>query len=178
MIEVAGKIERGEFPAKENEYCPCDFPQHCPYYRHRYLTIEPKNDSQALLPGIAAAEAVERYAAVQAQIKELETKLDEIKQIIIDYCQKESINRVFGSDHDISYKLVEKAGFNEADVRALLEPRGLWERALSFDQARLKQLLADKALPADVRNKIESLKHIISSYSQLHVRKHTGEEEE
>jgi len=177
VAETAQKIARGEFPATENDYCPCDFPQYCPYYRHKYVTAN-RAEEQALLPGIEAAEAVERYAALQAQIKELEEQLEKVKEIIINYCRKEDLNRVYGSDHDITYKIVERSGYNEQDVRSVLEPRGLWERVLSFDQGLLKQLLADKALPADIRKKIESLKNVTSSYPQLRVTKHTGDEEE
>ena len=58
------------------------------------------------------------------------------------------MNRVFGSDHEITYKLVERTGFSEDEVKAILEPEGLWEKVLAFDPSRLKQLLDDKTLPA------------------------------
>jgi RecB family exonuclease len=35
VLEVAEKITQNSFPAVENQYCPCDFPEHCPYYRHQ-----------------------------------------------------------------------------------------------------------------------------------------------
>ena len=77
VLEVAENIAQEKFPAIENEYCPCDFPEHCPYYRHKYEMAAPQKTGQELLPGMAAADAVERYAGLQAQIKELQTQLEE-----------------------------------------------------------------------------------------------------
>jgi putative RecB family exonuclease len=176
VLEVAENIAKERFPAIENQYCPCDFPEHCPYYRHQYMTTTPQPARQELLPGIAAVDAIERYASLQAQIKDLQMQIDEAKQIIIDFCQAEELNRVFGSEHEVTYKLVERTGFSEDEVRAILEPEGLWEKVLSLDQSRLKQLLADEAVPEDIRNKLESLRHVMSTYPQLWLKKRTEEE--
>jgi putative RecB family exonuclease len=178
VTEVADNIVRGNFPAVEGPNCPCDFPEYCPYFRHEYIIAQsPAPPRQATLPGIAAADAVESYAAIQAQIKELQTKLDEIKQTIIDYCQKEGLNRVFGTDHDITFKITERTGFDEAEVREVLESEGLWEKVLGFDAALVRQLLNDKSVPPEIRSKLETLKRITSSYPQLWLRQRSEEEE-
>jgi putative RecB family exonuclease len=177
VLEVADNISQGKFPATENEFCPCDFPEHCPYYRHQFLAVTPQPARQEVLPGIAAIDAVERYAALQSQIKELQTQLEEAKQTIIEFCRAEGLNRVFGSEHEATYKLVEKTGFSEDEVKAILEPEGLWGKVLGFDQSLLKQLLADKAIASDIKKKLESLKRITSAYPQLWLRKRAGEEE-
>jgi RecB family exonuclease len=177
VLEVADNISQGKFPATENQFCPCDFPEHCPYRRHQFLMATPQPTHQELLPGIAAIDAVERYASLQAQIKELQTQLEEARQSITEYCQAEGLNRVFGSEYEVTYKLVEKTGFSEDEVRALLEPEGLWEKVLGFDQSLLKQLLADKSIAGNIKKKLESLKRITSSYPQLWLRKRSGEEE-
>jgi RecB family exonuclease len=177
VLEVAGNIAQEKFPATENEYCPCDFPEHCPYYRHQYLTVVPQPDRQEPLPGIAAIDAVERYAALQSQVKELQAQLEEARQTIIEFCQAEGLNRVFGSEHEITYKIMEKTGFNEDEVRALLEPEGLWEKVLGLDQARLKELLADGSIASDLKKRLESLKRVISTYPQLWLKKRAGGDE-
>jgi len=176
VLEVAENVAQERFPAIENQYCPCDFPEHCPYYRHQYMTAMPEPARQEILPGIAAVDAIEQYASLQAQIKELQAQLEDAKQVIIDFCQAEELNRVFGSEHEVTYKLVERTGFSEDEVRALLEPEGLWEKALSLDQSRLKQLLTDEKVASDIRNRLKSLRHVISTHSQLWVKKRTEEE--
>ena len=177
VVEVAENIAGGKFPATENQFCPCDFPQHCPYYRHQYIDAGPVVATQGVLPGLAAADAIERYAALQAEIKELEAQLDEARQAIVDFCQGQGLSRVFGSEHEITCKLVERTGFSEDEVRALLEPAGLWERALGFDPSRLKQLLADAGVGGDIKKKLEALRRVVGSYHQLRVRtRHEAEE--
>jgi putative RecB family exonuclease len=178
IVEVAENIAQGKFPATENDFCPCDFAEHCPYYRHQYETAAMPPSGQAPLPGIAAADAVERYASLQALIKEMQIQLDETKQMIVEFCQKERLNRVFGSEYEATYKLVERTGFSEDEVRAALEPAGLWEKVVGLDQSRLKQLLDDESIPREIRQKIESIKRITSSYPQLWLKKRAGEEEE
>jgi hypothetical protein len=176
VVEVSENIAQGRFPATENQFCPCDFPEYCPYYRHQYMDTTPQTVKQELLPGIAAVDAVERYASLQAQIKELQTQLDEDRQTIIEFCQAEDLNRVFGDTYEATYKLMERTGFSEEDVRAVLEPAGLWEKVMGLDQTLLKQLLADDETPDDIKNRLESLRRVTSTYPQLHLRKRSGEE--
>lgn len=176
--EVAENIAREEFPAIENQFCPCDFPEYCPYHRHEYLVGEAEAEGQQVMPGIAAADDVERYAALKSQINELQGQLDETKQRIIDYCCAEGLNRVFGSDHEITYKLIERTGYSEEDVRAILEPPGLWDRVRSLDQTLLKKLVNDASTAADIRYRLESLKKVTSSYPQLYLKNRDSEEEE
>ena len=174
VLKVAEGIAQQNFPAVENQYCPCDFPEYCPYYRHQYMI--PELIHPAILDNATAAETVEHYVSLQNQIKELQSQFEEIKQKLIDYCQAEGLNRVYGSKHAITYKLVEKTGFSEDEVRALLEPEGLWYKVLSIDQSRLKQLVADEAVAKDIREKLEALRKVVSAYSQLWVRKAMDEE--
>ncbi len=173
VLEVAENIAEQRFPATENQYCPCDFPEHCPYYKQ---AIAPGLKETDILGGMAADEAVERYVSLQAQIRQLQLQLDEIKQMITDFCQAEGLNRVYGREHAITYKLVERAGFSEDEVRALLEPEGLWNRVLSFDQSNVNQLIADEEIVKGIRDKLETLKQVVSASPRLWVRKLIEEE--
>ena len=131
---------------------------------------------QGILDGVAVAEAVEHYVSLQGQIKELQAQFDEVKQRLVDFCQAEGLNRAYGREHAITYKLVEKTGFSEDEVRALLEPEGLWHRVLSLDQSRLRQLISDEAAAKDIRDKLAALKRVVSSYPQLWARRIMEEE--
>jgi putative RecB family exonuclease len=171
VLRVAEGIAAGSFPAVESERCPCDFPEHCPYYRQKILPEE-----TGVTGRIQVAEAVERYVYLQNQIKELQLELDEIKQRLADFCQAEGLNRVYGSEHALTYKLMEKSGFSEDEVRALLEPEGLLDRVLSLDSAKLRQLISDEAVAEDIRLKLEALRQVVSSYPQFWPRRLVEEE--
>ena len=173
VLEVAENITAKRFPAIENQYCPCDFAEHCPYYRQK---IAPELKETDILREMAVDEAVEQYVSLQSQIKQLQLQLDDIKQMVIDFCQAEGLNRVYGREHAITCKLVEKTGFSEDEVRALLEPEGLWNKVLSLDQAKLRQLVTDDAVAGDIRHKLEALRQVISTYPQLWARRHIEEE--
>jgi len=173
VLEVAENIAEQRFPATENQYCPCDFPEHCPYYRQK---IAPELKETDILRGMAVDEAVEKYVSLQGQIRELQLQFEEVKQMIIDFCQAEGLNRVYGREHAITYKLVERTGFSEDEVRALLEPEGLWNRVLSLDQSNLTQLITDEEVAKDIRDKLEGLREVISSSPRLWVRRLIEEE--
>jgi len=167
VLQVADGIAGEIFPATEGQYCPCDFPEHCPYYRQKYVEIAAEPKAADILQGMVVAEAIERYVSLQSQIKEIQLQLDEVKQMIIDFCQAEGLNRVYGREHAITYKLVEKTGFSEDEVRALLEPEGLWNRVLSLDQSKLNQLITDKEVAKDIRDKLDALREVISTSPRL-----------
>jgi putative RecB family exonuclease len=171
VLAVAKGIAEERFPAIESEHCPCDFADHCPYYQQQAMPGDTEVGG-----GMPVAEAVERYISLQSQIKELQLQFDEIKQTIIDFCQAEGLNRVYGRENAITYKLVEKTGFSEDEVRALLEPMGLWNRVLGLDQSKLRQLITDETVAEEVRRKLEALKQVISTYPQLWGRKLAEEE--
>lgn len=179
--EVTDGITAQVFPATENRYCPCDFPEHCPYYRHLYATEETLPTGQASLPdpaAIDAAAAVERYADLQEQIKALQAELEEVRSSIVEYCQAASVSRVYGKDHEITCKIMERTGFNEDEVKALLEPAGLWDLVTGLDEKRLKALIGNKDIDAGLRKTLESLRRVVSTYSQLRVKSRAGDEEE
>jgi putative RecB family exonuclease len=179
MLRVADGITREIFPATENRFCPyCDFPEHCPYRKHQ-LAPEKPNESLSgnILKGADAREIVERYAALQNQKKEIESQLDELKQMVCDFCELEGYKRLYGPDHAITYKKVERTGFTEETVRELLEPTGLWPRVLNFDPALVKQLLEADYLNPELKKKLEALKQVTSSYTTLTINPLKEEEE-
>jgi putative RecB family exonuclease len=178
VLDVADNINRGVFPATENDYCPCDFPEYCPYHRHRYIKQAAETAVEGTTPAVVGAGEVERYVSLQAQIKALQKELEELRQGIIDYCEEQGLKRVYGLENEITYQLVQMTGFDEDEVRALLKPEGLWERVTGLDQSRLKSLLADEAIARDIRDRLQSLRRIISAQQRLLVKKRRDEDEE
>lgn len=173
VLEVAEGIQAGSFPATENSRCPCDFPEHCPYYKHRFA---PEKGESDLIGEAAVPPSVERYVALQKEIKGLEMELKELRGMIIDFCQEKGLNRVYGQEHALTYSVRQTDNYNEAEVKALLEPAGLWPRVLSFDQYRLKELVKDETVARELRQKLAELKQVVSASPQLWVRRLVAEE--
>lgn len=179
VLDVAEGIQNKIFPAIENALCgSCDFPQFCPYHKQE-CAPEEAIDSPACraLLGKQANEVVEQYAALQAQKKEIESQIDQLKEQIAQYCQMHEYKRIFGSEHAITFKTIERTGFDENKVREILEPTGMWPRVLKYDPTLVKALLEEDYVKGELRKKLESLKEITSSFNMLTVKKIKGEEE-
>jgi putative RecB family exonuclease len=173
VLEVAEGIQAGNFPATESAYCPCDFPEYCPYYQHKFA---PERGESDVIDEAAVPESVERYVALQKEIKGLELELKELKEMITAYCQERGLKRVFGNSHALTYGVRETTSYNEPEVKALLEPAGLWPRVLGFDQYKLRELIKDETVADELRRKLAELKQVVSSNPQLWVRRLVEEE--
>ena len=71
---------------------------------------------------------------------------------------------------------MERTGFNQEEVRALLEPEGLWDKVLGLDEAKLKELITDETVAEDLRRQLAALTQVVSSYPRLFPRKLAQEE--
>jgi putative RecB family exonuclease len=179
ILDVADGISQGIFPATENSLCSyCDFPQHCPYQKHKYAQEEPNAPITQALDGKTANEVVEQYAALQNQKKTLENQIEGLKEMICRYCESQGYNRLYGRDHTVSYKKMERTGFAEDKVKAILENTGLWPRVLKFDPALVKALLEADYLNPELRKKLAALKEITSSYPMLSLKRIKGNTED
>lgn len=176
VLETASGISEGKFEPTENDYCPCDFGEHCPYYRQKFVEILAQPRALDILRGMTIEEAVKRYVSLQSQIKELQLQFDDIKQMVTDFCQSEGLNRIYGKENAITYRMVERTGFEEDGVRALLEPEGLWQRVLSLDPALVKEMIADEKLAKDIREKLLRLRKVTSRFPVLMVKRVKEEE--
>jgi hypothetical protein len=72
--------------------------------------------------------------------------------------------------------MVAKTGFNEDEVREVLETQGLWQRVLGLDRARLEQLLSDETVSGELKERLEALRKVISQSPHLWVRRLAEEE--
>jgi len=178
VLSVAKGIESGNFPATENQFCPCDFLEHCPYHRNRYGDTVPESQKPDMLRGVAIDAVVERYTMLQEEQKLLEKEIAELKEILIQYCEIEQVNRVFGSEHSITYKVVERTGYNEREVKAFLEPANLWDRVLKFDSSAVKELIMSDDVPEEIKRKLESLSKVVSTYPRLFIKTFKGDRDE
>jgi putative RecB family exonuclease len=173
VLKVADGITREVFPATENSLCDyCDFPEQCPYHKHQYAQNEPvQAEAGGILSGKSANEAVEQYVSLQDQKKEIEDQLGELKQKICDYCENNGYKRLYGQSCSLTYKNVERTGFAEDKVKAVLESTGLWPRVLKFDPSLVREMLEAGYLNPDLRHKLETLREVTSSFPMISVKK-------
>lgn len=174
ILKVAELIAKEEFPAKEGRFCPCDFPEHCPYYKHLYLGEEEKVKEEKKKVDIQ--QTIEEYSSLKEKEKELGLKIQKLAEEIHEYCEEKGLDRIFGKTHTITRTKTERKGFNETKLRELLEPLGLWEKVLDYDDSLTKQLLEDEDIETQLKDKIRELKEVKKTYYQLRIREQKEDE--
>ena len=177
-ISVAENIAAEKFPATENQYCPCDFPEYCPYYKHKYGEAIPDEAKSEQLRNIVIENIVERFAKLSDERKLVEKELSELKDLITYYCEAGGVNRIFGPEHSITYKVIQRTGYNEEKIKLLLESLGLWHRVLSFDPAKISEILKSDDVPQEVKERISALAEVMSSYPRLWLKELKEDKEE
>lgn len=83
-----------------------------------------------------------------------------------------------GRNHSITYSLIQRTGYNEEKAQAVLEPAGLWDKVLKFDSARLTTILKGSEVPLEIKERIDSLAKVVSSYPRLWVKELKEDREE
>lgn len=167
VLHVGDKIRNKEFAARLNDYCPCDFPHLCPYFKDKYPSerIDILEDIESRG---AIKEIVEEYVRVREESKGIEQRLEELKDIINKYCDKNQVERIFGTEHFVTRRLIESRGFEEGDVKDILKDAGLWEKVVKFESPLVKRLLEEPSLDKNLRKELENRKKIISAYHKLY----------
>ncbi len=158
IVEVAEAIQKQEFEPKRGNYCPCEFPQFCPYYRHQYMTEEEKKIE--VFPDMKIEQVVEEYRELKAKYKELDVKEKELKEILGKYFEEKGVREICSGNHRIYQLIIKKDEYDEDKVRKILEPEGLWERTVSLNGKMLSELLKDPHLPVDVKKRLDSIKTV------------------
>ncbi|MGB3346324.1 MAG: PD-(D/E)XK nuclease family protein [Candidatus Humimicrobiia bacterium] len=165
MFDVLNDIEKRKFEAKESPLCSfCDFHQFCPEFAHKY---EIEESPQMILGEVNIPESIKDYVQTKEKIKELKFKANEIGDAIIRYCEDKGFSRVYGEKYSVTISKVEKKGYEEDEVKKLLEDEDLWQNVLSFNPKRLIDLLEDPNLSYELKKKLKDLEKVISTYNQL-----------
>ncbi|MDI6689643.1 MAG: PD-(D/E)XK nuclease family protein [Actinomycetota bacterium] len=177
MRQVVKAIKLGEFEPRENTLCPwCDFQAHCPLRKHKFLkgdggslgVCSPSRGMQEA--AIEVEKVVDEYAELKRKLKEINLKLDELQEIIHDYCEKHGLSRLYSDKVAISRKPRLIQSYNIDKLRKVLEPLGLWERILRVDGRALKELLNSDDIKEEVKGLIESAKEVEDITYALYVR--------
>lgn len=153
VVAQIKKIEDAkEFPANETALCNwCDYQSICPLFKHEIELKEKKvneflNDSGVKL--------VNTYVKLKAEQKEYNSeigeKLEKLKEALIEFCKKEGIEVVVGSDNKISVKEHESMKFpakgsdEREELIKVLKKMGKWNEVTDLDIYALVKIVKDK----------------------------------
>jgi len=174
IIEVADGIQKEKFEPKRNSYCPCEFAQHCPYFKHQYMP-EGEKVSESL-PQTNIEELVDEYGELKAKYKELDKREAELKDIFKKYFKEKGVKLISTEKHQIYQTLMKKYEYNEDKVRKILGPINLLDRVLKLDEKLLTNFLEDPAVPLEVKKELISIRELKESSQIRYTRMKSDEE--
>ena len=166
---VAERVEAGKFEPRQNPLCDwCDFQALCPLFRHKYEKLEGD-------PAPKMTEIVDEWIALKREDWERYRRLEELKGLINAFAEEHNYRRLFGSDGSaIDRRPQHITAPDEARVRAILEPLGLWERVQSVDPKKLSDLVESRKLPPDVEDALLASREEVRTQHALYLREPQG----
>ncbi|MBI4128851.1 MAG: PD-(D/E)XK nuclease family protein, partial [Parcubacteria group bacterium] len=168
LLRTIHEIQRSDFSPTPGPLCDwCGYRPICPMWAHEYKTRNP------LLSDAGVQAIITEYFELKKQEQKSKTRLQELRRYIEEHYEKEGVERLFGAEGHITRLPQKRFAYDPERVRALLEPLGLWDRILSFDAKKLKEVLA--SLPASTRRKVEEARMITRLFTMITAtKKHTG----
>jgi len=163
FLEVISHIEAGEFSPNVTPLCDwCGFQKICPMWRHKFK-------EQRKIDTAEINEAIEKYIALKAEVAIKKTELATAQNLITDYMEQEGVDRVFGEAGIIAQALRKTYKYDEAQLRAILEPLDKWESVLKVDGIALKNIMP--LLSPAARKDVENAKTLDKESKSLTIKK-------
>ncbi len=179
IIAQIKKIESTkEFPANESSLCSwCEYQNICPLWKHE-IKLEEKEVNEYL--NDSGVKLVNKYVQLKTEQKkydsEVEEQLEKLKEALIEFCKKEGIEVVVGSDNKISIKEYESLKFpgkgseEREELVKLLKKMNKWKEVIDLDPHALVRVVQDKEWAEKELKKLEKFETISKDW-RLSVKK-------
>ncbi len=149
LIKTIEKDDR--FAPRESALCDwCEYPDFCPAKAHERKTAELPANKYLREPGVAL---VNKYAALQAKVAELNRKArelkaeqDEVAQAALEYARKHKVTKISGSGCALVVESKTKVQFPRAgeegreQLEKAVKKAGIWEEVSRLDIGVLERL--------------------------------------
>ncbi len=154
--EILSRIDNADFKPIPSALCDCcGYRKICPMWKHLYKEQISINDEQ-----------LKNIVNEFFELKEIDAKnnkrLNEIKETINGYLDKEKLERVFGEKGYITRLLQVRYEYDLNKIREIMEPLGGWLDVLTIDSVKLKKII--KTLPKKIQKQIERAKRVDKEY--------------
>ncbi|MFC2143987.1 RecB family exonuclease [Candidatus Aenigmatarchaeota archaeon] len=143
-IALIKKIElEKDFKPNRSALCDwCEFKSSCPEWKHVYETEALPKNRFLKDPGV---KLVDQYAELMDKKRDLEEKIGEIKEAMIEFAKKDKVSAVFGSNFKARiaqfsiFKVEEKEGLEDFLVK-----EGKWREVSFINSFRLSSIIKNK----------------------------------
>ncbi len=162
---VAERIAAGKFEPRQNPLCDwCEYQPLCPLFRHR-------SEREQGDPAPRMTAVVDEWIDLKRRGREVYRRLDELSPLINAFADEHGYRRLFGTDGAaIDRRPQHVTAPLQEQVRAILEPLGLWEGVLSIDPGKLNALIESRTLPPDVEDRLLSSREEVRTQHALYLK--------
>jgi RecB family exonuclease len=169
--DIIAGIQLGDFDPRPGGHCDwCGYQAHCQLYRAPTVPEE--------LAEVDIGALLKEYADLYGQEKAAEKRLSLLKERICQYLDACATERVEGGGYVAARRRSRRvSGWDEARLRELLAPLGLWDRVTQVSSGAVRALLQSRELPRELKRVMESTA-TYSEVQQLRVRAITSAEDE
>ncbi|MGH7908958.1 MAG: RecB family exonuclease [Thermodesulfobacteriota bacterium] len=180
-IALIKEIEAAaEFPPIESVLCHwCSYQSICPLWKHLFV-IESLPEKEVLQE--KGIQLVDRLERLQSERREVETQIEETKEDLFEYSDREGVDRIFGSTKVARVKTEEKITFPESnderrsELDKVIRESGKWNEVSSLNLIKLAKKFEEGVWDEEVLKNIERFGDIEEKKSVTLVKKKGREE--
>ena len=169
--EVEAARAAGHFPTKVSDFCNwCDYKHICPAWKHLFWLEEEK---EKIADADQGKQMVDELARLKADKAELEARIEQVREIILEFARQNGLTALFGSGQiaqikDSEWPRLPDRKLNPQAREALeklLKEHSLWEKAAEISRFKLDRILKDRTLPEELRQKLRMLAPVEKQFS-------------
>lgn len=163
FLDVIKEIEAGKFFPNVTPLCDwCGYQSYCPMWKHKFKE-QRKIDTEEV------NFAIDKFIALKNELTSKKSEIVKLQKTIAEYMEQEGVERVFSEAGIIAQTLRKTFKYDEAKLRAILEPLDKWESVLKVDGIALKNILG--VLPYETKAEVEKAKVLDKESKSLTVKK-------
>jgi putative RecB family exonuclease len=160
QISLINEIESAtEFPPQESSLCSwCSYQSICPLRKHLFI-IEHSPEREALKE--EGFQLVDRLEELQSIKKKIESEIEETKESLIAYSEREGIDRIFGSTKVTKIEKDTKLSFPDANdekrvqLESIIRESYKWDEVSSLDVRKLIKIIEEGGWDEGIASRIE-----------------------
>jgi putative RecB family exonuclease len=161
VLDLVRQISESKFEPTISGLCDwCGYQNICPMWKHKFK--DKKED-------VEIEKVIKEYISLKDEVKSKTDRLGELQEILSGYMDSEKVDQVFSDAGRILRMLRKTYKYDKDKLRAILEPRDLWEDVLKVDGVALKKILG--VLPLDQRKEAEKTRTVDKESKSFVVKK-------
>ena len=174
VVEVAKEINARKFEPTLNNFCPCDFDRHCPYFRHKYMQLEETKDIGEKRQSVSQQDMVsmvDEYSRLKEENKKNSTEIESVREKIIIYMEQNNLSRLFGQKYEVTLVQDDRGDWDEEEIKKTLSPAGLLDRVMSVNKTLVRGMLESEDTPLEIKQRLISIRKLSKGAYQIRYKK-------